>query len=209
MSKNKCLKVDFTAEGGFDDESYKLIQEFCSSYNPVLLCMEGDGLDTHKHAHAVISTSSRPDNFKRKIKKLYEDNGLRWNKFTVLCKQVVNLEGALSYVYKEKRILICLGYDPKLIKDWKVPVKVNTGLKTFVLNQGNAVDKIIVFADSMGIKVNDLATFKQVLKSMALSKFRLSLILKNIRPIMIDVLANYGDVSHLDSFLDEKCNMFV
>ncbi len=208
------VKIDFTVSGGIDEKLYSLIKDFCDKFDTVLLCKEGGDGDTHAHAHAVIEVSIRTDNFKRTIKKLYTENGYGWTRCTVMVKKCVDVAGALRYVYKEKRVMLCKGYIVKNIKPWadkpkkdKVKRKGREGV--VYLTMGNAVDKIIDYAEDQGIKVDDYLTFKQVLKDMALAKYRVCMILRNIRPIMIDVLAHFGDSVHLDAFLDLNCNMFA
>lgn len=202
------VKIDFTASGGIDDKLYTLIKGFCNKFDVCLLCKEGDGKDVHHHAHAVVETKKRTDNLKRSIRKFYEDNGYKFARCTVCIKNCVDVGGALSYVYKDKCVLLNKGYILSQIKVWatrKQPVAV----KTCYLTMGSAVDKIIQYCDDQGIKCQDYETFKYVLKSMAVAKYRVSMILRNIRPIMIDVLAHYGDTAHLESFLDLHCNMFA
>ncbi len=204
------LKIDFTVSGGMDDKLYELVKGFCDSYDVCLLCKEGGDGETHPHAHAVIQTKKRSDNVKRTLKKMYCDNGYGWSRASVMIKVVVGIEGALSYVYKEKKVILCKGYILANIKEWssiKKVVKIKR--VTCYLTAGNAVDKIIDYAEEQGIKIDDYQTFNLVLKDMAVARYRLSMVLRNIRPIMIDVLAHFGDTVHLDAFLDLNCNMFA
>ncbi len=205
------LKIDFTVEGGLDDKLYGLIKSFCDRYDTCLLCKEGGDGEVHAHAHAVIETKSRVDSVKRTLKKVYVDNGYGWKRCTVMIKPCVNVAGALSYVYKEKKVILSKGYILANIKDWvkKKVVENKPKRVTCYLTMGNAVDKIIDYAEDQGITIDDFETFKEVLKDMALARYRVCQILRNIRPIMIDVLAHFGDSRHLDAFLDLNCNMFA
>ncbi len=207
-TKSDSVKVDFTHSGGLDDKLLKIIVSFCDQFEPVLLCKEGDGKDVHIHAHAVIGTKSRADNFKRKIKTLYQDNGYEWTRYSVKVKPICEIKGALSYVYKDKLVLLVKSYDLSQILPWVKFEKEKKDKKSeyFVLNNGNAVYRIISYADKMGVRINDLQTFKQIVCSMSQDKYRFTIILKNIRPIFITVMAHYGNTSHLEAFLDEKCN---
>ncbi len=202
------VKIDFTNSGGVDEKLFKLIIAFCDKFDVCLLCKEGDGKGVHFHAHCVIETKKRTDNLKRSIKGFYEDNGYRFIRITVVIKNCVDIAGALSYVYKDKCVLLCKGYSVDRIKDWSTR-KPSVKVKSCYLTMGNAVDKIITYCDDQGIKCDDYETFKNVIKDMAIAKYRVSMILRNIRPIMIDVLAHYGDTRHLSAFLDEKCNMYT
>jgi len=203
---NPGLKLDFTCSGGVDDRLFGLIVGYCDQFDTCLLCKEGDGEKVHYHCHAVIHTTRRADSVKRSLKKLYEDNNYIWdNRRTVVVKTITAMAGALSYVYKEKVVLLCKSIILDQIRPWKLS-NLPKKTKVVLLTKGNAVDNIIRYSDSCGIECKDYETFKNVIKEMALAKYRVCMILRNIRPIMIDVLAHYGDVSHLDAFLDEACN---
>ncbi len=202
------LKIDFTVSGGMDDKLYELVKGFCDSFDVCLLCREGGDGETHAHAHAIIQTKKRSDNVKRTLKKLYQDNGYGWSRASVMIKSVVAIDGALSYVYKEKKVILCKGYILGNIKKWSAAIK-KVKRATCYLTMGNAVDKIIDYAEDQGIRIDDYQTFNLVIKDMAVARYRLSMILRNIRPIMIDVLAHFGDTVHLDAFLDLNCNMFA
>ncbi len=202
------LKLDFTASGGIDEKLFVLIKKYCNKFDMCLLCKEGGmGTDKHLHCHAIIETAKRTDSVKRALKKIYEDNGYIWNRNTLCIKNVVEIKGALSYVYKDKCVILNKGYVLDTIIPW-VDKKHKTKVKCCFLTMGNAVDRIIAYCDDQGIKCDNFLTFKYVIKQMAVAKFRVANILKNIRPVMIDVLAHYGDTTHLDAFLEEKCNMY-
>lgn len=201
--KALAVKIDFTNAGGIDEDLMNAIKAWCDGFDVCLLCREGDGQKVHVHAHAVVHTTKRTDNLRRTLKKVYEDNDGTWHPRAVYIKQVSAMDGALSYVYKDKDVVLSKGIILDKIKPYSIKAKKRSST---LLTMTNAVDHICDWCDSNEISCDNVETFKHVIKQMALQGYRIASVANRLRAIMVDVLANYGDVSHLDTLIDEQCN---
>ena len=108
------LKIDFTAQNGISEELEKYIIEAVCKSSTYLLCAEGSREATstkHYHLHAYVDTPYKRiyDYRKRVLKPAYEKAGVPCGKRAVCIKEITDLQGALSYIYKEKRVVCSSG----------------------------------------------------------------------------------------------------
>lgn len=202
-----------TESGGVGEKLKVGMIEFFGTFDYHLLVEEGgDGHVGHYHLHAVVGSNyAELNNFrKKKIKPLYKrlkidpgHNGCRG-------AQVYSLPGALSYVYKEKRVLSSASIMVNTIEPWKIkPKKIGRMSKFTRVRDSDFVETVVDYIDSKGRKPpTDYTSVKCILEEMMLDGYLFNITNKT-RNHVGQILVVFGETNYALGTLDNMCNVFV
>ncbi len=213
----KLYLVTFTESGGVTDELKNSVVELYKKAIYHLLVEEGgeeekSDKEIHYHLHGIISSNyGTTNNFRIKIiKPMYKNLGKECTAWGVKINNVPNLEGCLSYTYKDKRVLSSSGIQLDKIKPWKAKPKANTRLKSFTfVNQNTFLKVMVEYIDRQGIKPPSCyMDVRNVMEDMMSEKyiFNIDNKLKNRVGQLLQV---YGTRSYSLSHMDMLCNDYA
>lgn len=186
------LKIDITYSGGVPPKIVELWKELLTPIPYHLLCEEGgDGHAEHYHLHCVCqSTYAKTCNFRQRVvRPRYDKIEEECTPTAVMIRRCTDLAGALSYVYKDKRVLMSRGYDLDTIREWKFKSKPKKNV--MYLTRQNAVEKCIAFAEEQGLVIIERHEFIELVAAMGLEGYRFSKI-RNWRELAGDVCLHFG-----------------
>lgn len=168
--KNNYVAVTITESGDVSEDLKNQTIWFFKQFEWYLLCEEGGGLaKEHYHLHGVVlSNYKKPSDFKKYcIKPMYERaTGMNMPWSAVVVKQVVHLEGALSYCYKERKVLCTSGIMLDTIKEWKSAPGSKTKRKITIPRANQVHKHIISYCEQEGIIPKSYDCVENVMKEM-------------------------------------------
>ena len=129
-----------------------MIELFKKSEYYLLVEEGGEGTLEHYHLHGIISSGyKRSNNFRAKVlKPIFEEIGKELTPVGIRITCVTHLQGALSYIYKDKRVLCSVGIMLDSIKPWiSTPKKWQLKGCTMV-NKHNYVRVVTDYCDRSG-----------------------------------------------------------
>ncbi len=213
----KLYLLTFTESGGVTDELKDAVVELYKKAVYHLLVEEGgeeekSNKEVHYHLHGIISSNySTTNNFRKKVlKPMYKNLNKDCTPYGVKVNKIPNLEGCLSYTYKDKRVLSSSGILLDQIKPWKGKQKNNTRLKGFTfVNQNTFLRVMVEYIDSQGIKPPGCYTdIRNVMEDMMAEKFIFTIDHK-MKNRIGQLLQVYGTRSFSLSHMDMLCNDYA
>ncbi len=212
MSKSQDTKLMLTiteSNGVSDELKRSYIELFEKSKYSILAEEGGPGTDEHYHLHGILSTRYKAtNNFRRRVlKPMHKKLDKELTAWGVKIKEVKDVSGALSYVYKDKRILCHSGILLDTIIPWKSKTKTNIRLKEFKnVGKHNFVQELVKFIDAQGIKTpSTYLDVRNIISDMMENKYLFDF--GNwTRSCIGKVLAVYGSREYSLSHLDFLCN---
>lgn len=221
-SKNKSLYkklylLTFTESGGVSQELKDSVVELFAASSYHLLVEEGgeeekSNKEVHYHLHGILGTNySRTNNFRLKVlTPMYKKLGKELTAWGVKVSNIPNLEGCLSYTYKDRRVLSHSGILLNTIKKWKGKAETNTRLKAFTfVNQNTFLKTMVQYIDAQGITPPKCyMDIRNVMEDMMSEKFIFNVDHK-MKNRIGQLLQVYGSRSFSLSHLDMMCNDYA
>lgn len=200
-------KLDITERNGVSDELKLGFIDYFQQHDYYILVEEGgEGTEQHYHLHGILrSDHSRTDNLRRSLKPMYKIMEKQLTTVGVRISVVSCLAGALSYVYKDKRVLTMSGILLDNITEWKSnPVK--SGLKGFTqVGKHNYVQHVTSYCDAAGIRPQSWEEVRNVMSDMIREKYMFGQ--GNwCKEVVGKVLQYYGERKYVLAAWDMSCN---
>ena len=211
--KRNFYKVDITEANGISDSLKEAMILWFASKPIHLLCEEGGpyGKGEHYHFHGVMcSRYNRTDNFRNKeIKPIWKklEKPLTYNSVKIRIIKDGRMSGALSYCYKEKRVLTASGIDLDTIVAWKDKKKKAGRYKDFIrVKRYNFVESVCDYIDETGISLPEsYEKIREIIEEMTKNNYTFQF--GNWTKAAIgEILSIYGNSTMTLKHLDEVCH---
>lgn len=205
-------KVDITESGGVSQGLKNAMMKAFKKSEYYILCEEGgDGTNQHYHLHGILESNyTRTDNLRRRVfKKVYKEADVTMTNRSLVIKLVSDLEGALAYCYKEKRVLCHSGIMLDRIRPWKKKSQKHMPRKKRVrVTRTNFNNMVIWYCEEQGITPKSALDVRNVITDMMKDGY--SIIPGNwVRGQVADILAYFGEVDYAKEYLDEMLRIFA
>ncbi len=206
----KIYKLDITEIGGVSEVLKNAYISLFKKADYYLLVEEGgEGTNSHYHLHGILSSNyKRTCDFRRKVlKPMYEELDKEITSTSVKVKEVNYLQGALSYIYKERKCIISSGILLKQIKVWKSKSSTKTLLKEWtVVRRHNYVTLVVSYCVASGVSPSTYHDLRNVMSDMCRDHYMFSSGSWS-KSVVGMVLIYFGDSRYCLSCWDFLCDI--
>ncbi len=199
--------LTITESGGVSDELKAELILYFRNHDFYLLVEEGgDGHKEHYHLHGILSSSLRTDNIRRTLRPIYKRLGKELTAWGTKISVIKELSGALSYTYKEKRVLCSSGILLNEIREWVGQPRVSD-LKGFKqVGKHNYVKLVTAYCDAKGIRPQTWLDIRNVMSDMIRTQYMFGQ--GNwCKQVVGKVLQYYGEGRYVLSCWDQSCDI--
>lgn len=207
ISDNLYLFTITESEGVSEELKSAYIYYFRKHEYYLLVEEGGDGHKEHYHLHGILKSShKRTDNVRRTLKSMYTKLNKKLTAWGTKVESVKELEGALSYVYKDKRVLCSSGIMLDNIREWVSKPKASE-LKGFTqVGKHNYVKIVTGYCDAKGIRPQTWQDLRHVMDDMIVEKYMFGQ--GNwCKEVVGKVLQYYGERRYVLSCWDQMCDI--
>ncbi len=203
-------KLDITERNGVSDELKNGMIVLFKKYDYHFLVEEGgEGTKEHYHLHGILKCNYKHTyNFRIKVlKPIFKRLGKELTPWGVKIKTIKELGGALSYIYKNKRVLSQSNVMVEQIRPW-INKPVDMATDRLLIGKHNYVRTVLTYMNKRGINPTCWLDVRNVMNDMARENY----CFKSgpwVKCVVGQLMQYYNDPRFMLSTWDMSCNQFV